>query len=172
MSKLQFVEVRLVPDPSMSDAEYFHQRRTKSGPHVGKVGVAINMLELIGGLARIKGRSEHQEAAAARFRLLHERSQIGGARAMDYAKQRVDTSGPQQDISAEVGDDARRQYRDAVRCLGMVRSSLVERVVVHDQSISAVSGKGARARQRATLELLDALDELAVHFKLATRRHA
>lgn len=163
------VEVKLIQDPSMTDAEFWHQRQTRSGPNVGKVGAAISMIELIGGLARIKGRTEPQEAAAAKFRMLFDRAQIGGAKATDYTKQRVDTSGPQQDASAEIGDDARRQYRDAVQYLGLVRSSLIERVVVHDQAISAIAGKGARGRDRATRELLLALDDLAVHFRLATK---
>lgn len=165
MSKHEFVQVRLVPDPAMTDAEYFHQRRTKTGPHVGKVGVAMNMLELIGGLARIKGVTEPQEAAAAKYRLLHDRAQIGGARAIDYAAVKVDTSGQAYGATAEIGEDARRQYKDAVRHLGMVRSSLVERVVVYDQSITMVAGKSSRARARGTRDLLDALDDLAVHFK-------
>lgn len=168
MSKHQFVEVRLVQDPAITDAEYFHQRQTKSGPYVGKVGVTINMLELVGGLARIRDRTELQEAAAAKYRLLHERSQIGGARAVDYAAVKVDTSGPSDSASAEIGEDARRQYKDAVQYLGMTRSSLVERIVVYDQSVSAVAGKGARARMTATRDLLDALEDLAVHFKFAT----
>lgn len=169
MSKLQFIEDRLIPDPTMTDAEYFHQRQTKSGPQVGKVVASINMLELIGGLARIRGRSEAQEAAAGKFRLLHERAQIGGARAMDYAAVKVDTSGPSQDGSSDRGEDARRQYKDAVRYLGMVRSGLVERVVVHDQSISALAGKNSRARSKITEDLLAAIDDLAVHFKLANK---
>ncbi|NGP18895.1 hypothetical protein [Devosia aurantiaca] len=164
------VEVRLVPDPSMTDAEYFHQRQTKAGDNVGKTGAAISMIELIGGLARIKDRTEPQEAAAAKFRMLFDRSQIGGAKATDYTKQRVDTSGPQQDASAEYGDDARRQYRDAVQFLGLLQSSLVERVVVHDQAISTVAGKSSRARTRVTRELLDALDRLAVHFGLSSTK--
>ncbi|MBN9335287.1 hypothetical protein [Devosia sp.] len=154
----------------MTDAEFFHQRQTKNGPHVGKVVAAVSMIELIGGLARIKDRTEVQEAAAAKFRLLHERAQIGGARAMDYARQRVDTSGSQQDANAEIGEDARRQYRDAVQGLGMVRSNIVERVVVFDQSISMIAGNGARSRMRATRELMAALDDLAVQFKLSPRQ--
>lgn len=164
------VGFRLVPDPSMTDAEYFHQRQAKSGPLVGKVTVAISMIELIGGLARIKDRSEAQEAAAAKYRLLHERAQIGGGRAIDYAAVKVDTSGQSGSASVEIGEDARRQYKDAVRYVGMTRSSLVERVVVYDQSISALAGKGSRARARATRDLLEALDDLAVHFRLASKR--
>lgn len=161
------VGFRMVPDPSMTDAEYFHQRQTKNGEHVGKVVAAISMIELIGGLARLKDRTEPQEAAAARFRTLHDRAQIGGARATDYAAARVDTSGQSPNANAEFGEDARRQYRYAVQHLGMVRSSIIERVVIHDHSISMIAGASSRARARVTRELLDGLDALAVYFKLA-----
>ena len=78
------VSHRLVPDPSMSDAEYFEQRRTKSGPNVGKVMVAVNLGEMIGGLARLE-HSDLQAEAAMKYRNLFDRAQIGGAKAIDYA---------------------------------------------------------------------------------------
>jgi hypothetical protein len=167
----RIVEHRLIPDPSMSDAEYFHQRQTKSGPNVGKVTAAFSMIEYIGGLARLKGASEMQIMAAARYRMAYDRAQIGGARAVDYAAVKVDTSGPSGDPLAGRVADALQQYKEAVRCLGMIRSNLVERVVCHDQSLTH-RGMGARARERAKEELFAALDDLAVHFKLATRRAA
>ena len=171
MSKAQFVEFRMVPDPSMSDAEYFHQRQVKSGPNVGKVAVAMNMLEYVGGLARLKGASEMQIMAAAKYRLAYERAQIGGARAMDYAAVKVDTSGPSRDPLAGRAADALEAYKQAVRCLGIVRSSLVERVICHDQSLTH-RGMGARTRARAKDDLFAALDELAEHFKLMTKQAA
>lgn len=171
MSKSEFVEFRMVPDPSMTDAEYFHQRQIKSGPNVGKVAVATNMLEYVGGLARLKGASEIQIMAAAKYRQAFDRAQIGGARAMDYAAVKVDTSGPIGDPLAGRVVDALEAYKQAVRCLGMVRSSLVERVICHDQSLTHRS-MGARARARAKNDLFNALDELAEHFKLATKRAA
>jgi hypothetical protein len=162
----------LRPDPSLTDAEYFHQRRVKPGKDVGKAPVLVNKLELIGGLARLGGVKEWQEAAAAKYRLLHERSQIGGAKAIDYAAVKVDTSGPSEDAVFIVGANARAEYRDAVQFLGMIRSNLVERVVVYDQSIGKIAGRSARARSRTTKLLLDALDDLAVHFGLAARKAA
>jgi hypothetical protein len=97
----------LRPDPLLTDAEYFHQRRVKPGKDVGKAPVLVNKLELIGGLARLGGVKEWQEAAAAKYRLLHERSQIGGAKAIDYAAVKVDTSGPSEDAVFIVGANAR-----------------------------------------------------------------
>lgn len=171
MDGVRLVEHRLVPDPMMTDAEYFEQRRTKSGPLVGKVSASMNMVELIGGLARIKDRTEVQEAAAGRFRLLHERAQIGGARAIDYGVARVDTSGSNYGLVVEFGEEARRAYSDAVRYLGMIRSSLVERVVVYDMSLRQVE-PGRRAQIKAKAALFDALDDLAVHFRFVARPRA
>ncbi len=165
------VSHRLVPDPSMSDAEYFEQRRTKSGPNVGKVMVAVNLGEMIGGLARLE-HSDLQAEAAMKYRNLFDRAQIGGARAIDYAAAKVDTSGPSDLAVFEVGAAARNDYSVTVRHLGLVRSSLVERVVCHDMSISSIAGRGMRARRRVTADLLAILDDLAVHFRLASKKAA
>jgi hypothetical protein len=167
----RIVQHRLVQDPSMTDAEYFHQRQIKSGPHVGKVTVAMSMVEYVGGLARLSGASEVQIMAAARYRMVFERAQIGGARAVDYAAVKVDTSGPRDDVLFGTVADALDNYKGAVRHLGMMRSSLVERIVCHDQSLTN-RGMGARARARAKDELFEALDDVAVYFKLTTRRVA
>lgn len=167
----RIVEHRLIQDPSMSDAEYFHQRQVRSGPNVGKVYAAMNMMEYIGGLARLKGASEAQIMAAAKYRSAYERAQIGGAQAVDYAAVKVDTSGPRGDPLNAHSLDALENYKRAVRCLGMLRSNLVERVIVHDQSLTR-RGMGSRARMAAKDELFSALDDLVVHFGLATKKKA
>ena len=167
----QVLGTRWIPDPAISDAEYFHQRQTKSGPYVGKVGAFTNMVEYIGGLARLKGASEMQIMAAAKYRNAYDRAQIGGARAVDYTAVKVDTSGPREDMLQGHHVDALEAYKEAVRCLGMLRSSLVERVIVHDQPLTH-RGMGARARAGAKDDLFSALDDLAVHFKLVTKRAA
>jgi len=164
------IEHRLVPDPMMTDAEYFERRRARPGPNVGKLSVPINMVELIGGLARIKDRTEQHEAVAARFRLLHDRAQLGGARATDYAAVRVDSS-INTSVVGEIGERARRDYAEAVQFLGMIRSSLVERVVIYDMSLRRIAGGSGRASLRAGQELREALDDLAVHFQMASKRH-
>jgi hypothetical protein len=168
---LVIADTRWIQDPAISDAEYFHQRQTKSGPYVGKVSVSTNMVEYIGGLARLKGASEMQIMAAAKYRMAFDRAQIGGARAVDYAAVKVDTSGPREDALGARQVDALEAYKNAVRCLGMLRSSYVERVIVHDQPLTR-RGMGARARDRAKTELLAALDDLAVHFRLTMKRAA
>lgn len=168
----QHISHRLIPDPSMTDAEYFEQRRTKSGPNVGKVHAAVNLGELIGGLARIDRRTDVHEEAAIRYRNLFDRAQIGGARAIDYAAAKVDTSGPSELAVFEVGAAAREAYSAVTLHLGMIRSGLIERIVCHDMSISSMAGRRHRARVRLTNDLLSSLDELAVYFKLVSRKAA
>src|SRR5690554_6536442 len=68
--------------------QHKHQER-KNTPH--------NMVILIGGLARVKTKSEAHVLAAIRYGNLFDRAQIGGARATDYTQVKVDTSGPKQD---------------------------------------------------------------------------
>ncbi|MBJ6986925.1 hypothetical protein [Devosia sp. MC521] len=161
----RIIAARLIQDPSMSDAEYYHQRQIKSGPNVGKVMVQFNLVEYIGGLARLEGVSELQIMAAAKYRNAYERAQIGGARAVDYEAVKVDTSGPREDVLTLSVADALETYRRAAQFLGLTRSSHIERVVCHDQPLTS-RGMGARERSRAKEELLATLEDLAAHFKL------
>jgi hypothetical protein len=167
--RARIIVSRMVLDPAISDAEYYHLRRTRSGPDVGKVKATVNLVELIGGLARIKGRSALQEEAAARYRRLWDQAQIGSTRATDYTRVRVDISGSGADV-LEFGEWARAEYGEAVRYLGMGRSSLIERVVVHDQSLRQVAGAGGKAAGNVRQQLLEVLDDLAVHFNLTARK--
>lgn len=162
---------RMLPDPMLTDAEYFHKRRTKISENAGKAEVKISAVEWIGGLARL-AHTDVQAEVAAKYRMLHERAQLGGARAIDYSAVKVDTFGNANLDIADIGAGARSSYEDAVQFLGMIRSNLVERVIVHDMPVSQIAGSSARARSRTTRMLLDALDDLAVHFKLSARKAA
>ncbi len=85
---------RLVPDPSMSDSEYIHQRASNpTKPNIGKVYVATNMTTLIGGLALVRRALDHHKRAAEWFKTAYESLYGGGmSPALDMAKVRVDTS--------------------------------------------------------------------------------
>lgn len=163
---MPIISTRMRPDPYLTDAEFYVRRRTKSGPYAGMTAVQVNLSETIGGLARLD-HNDAQEAAAQRFKAIWEAALIGGAKAVDYAAVKVDTSGPRGDAVVEAGIHARMRYQDAVKFLGIIRSNLVERVVVHDVPISRIAGKGSRARAKTTADLLSALDDLAKHFSLA-----
>jgi hypothetical protein len=140
---------------------------------------AVNLVTMIGGLARIKGLSPMQKAAAARYRTLYERAQIGGARATDYSAAKVDVSGGGRDVVMD-GADARREYARARRELGPFRASLLEKVICEEVSVrevarSMMGGSGdepkAQAGRRKTTRLvLEATDELVRHFGEGKRR--
>lgn len=130
-----------------------------------------NMAVLIGGFARIADRSEMQTLAAAKLRMLHERAQLGGARALDYGAVKVDTSGPSGDIIEVIGAKARKEYMDTVQALGLMKSSVVERVVIHDMSLRDLAialelGDSGGARKAAKRQLIDAVNGLVDHFGL------
>jgi hypothetical protein len=135
---------------------------------------AINLVTTIGGLARIKGLSDVQKAAAGRYRSLFERAQIGGAQAVDYAAVKVDVSGSGRDI-VEDGAQARREYLIARRRLGPFNASLLERVICMEVSVREMArslgeGSGDQGRQRTRRRLLVAVDELVSHFAQGSRR--
>lgn len=130
-----------------------------------------NLEITIGGLARITDRSIEQTLAAAKLRMLHETAQLGGAKAQDYSAVKVDTSGMSQEAIAEMGAAARQQYADAVQAIGMVKSSIIERVVIHDASLRDLAsglgfGDSGGARRKAKHELFESLNLLVDHFGL------
>lgn len=168
----KIIASRLTDDPSVTkglleavatgEIETKHEER-KFTPH--------NMVILIGGLARVKSRTEAQTLAAIRYNNLFERSQIGGARAIDYEAVKVDTSGPQQDQITASMDDARRELADAREALGKRAAGIVDAVVIGGTSIRKLAdklghGAGGQARHRAERELLAAMNVLVTIFKL------
>jgi hypothetical protein len=167
-AEVAVVSRRMVDDPMLTSAEHAH--RAQVGRAV-KVEVDIRLASLIGGLARMR-RTPAQEQAAARYRGLWERAQIGGARATDYSAVRVDSSGPSEAAVWEMGEDARRGYGAAVRALGMVGSAVVEKVVCHEMSVRQAAealgwGQGGAGRSRVLRLLREALAVLALHFQEA-----
>ncbi|KKB12380.1 hypothetical protein VE25_07460 [Devosia geojensis] len=166
---------RLVDNPLRTPATYLDELRRaaehgdRRGFEPGKIEAAINMQTLIGGFARVRNRTEAQMHAAARYRSIYERAQLGGSRAVDYAAVKVDTSGPAESTVLEIGEQARREYRDMVKVLGMDRSRLIEQVVCHDMSIRDVAVtrdlRDSGAGRALIVRLLkDAIDVVAEHF--------
>lgn len=173
---------RQVDDPMITPAELEHRRRLRlrrlergwvpgkdDPPPPGKIIADVKLTTLVGGLARIKDRSDAQVLAAARYRGLWDRIQIGGARAIDYTAVRVDTSAGPVDLVLSMGDEARQEYRSAVRRLGLVGSKLVEDVVCHDRSLRDLArrvegGDGGAAQERVKRAVLVQIDELVELF--------
>ena len=172
------IERRRVRDPMMTDAEYQHQRKRRPDDvTAGTIEVDVNMVTKIGGLARVAGLTEAHVLAAAKFRDLFDLKTLGGARATDYSALRVDTSGSSNADALERGDQARRRYLEAVQELGMLRSSLVEKVVCHDMSIRKVAKEllgngGGAAHAKVRQQLLEAIDVLIDVFDLKGGRGA
>src|SRR5690606_9137053 len=130
-----------------------------------------NMVILIGGLARVKARTEAQTLAAIRYGNLFDRAQIGGARATDYTQVKVDTSGPKQDQISAAQDDARRELTDARKALGTRSAAIVDMVAIGGASVRKLAlklgyGESGKARRKAEADLLAAVGELVVFFKL------
>lgn len=175
---------RLVHDPMMTDAEFQFQKRQEAeraerlgrNPRldIGKIMASVNMLELIGGLARItEGREEHHMMAAARFRTIHSLAQVGDARSIDYEAIRVDGE-PARKTPLEIGDDARREYRAVIQALGARYGSLVENVVIYDKPIRAIAvgfgyGESGTARRKIREDLFLGLDLMAEHMQFKSR---
>jgi len=171
-SSKRMVDSRLIDDPSVTagllEAVATGEVETK---HVSSKNTPVNMVLLVGGLARVGTKSEAQILAAIRYSTLFDRAQIGGARAIDYAQVKVDTSGPQQDQITASQDDARRELEQAREAVGARGTSVLDTVVIGGASIRKLaamlgyseSGKG---RRRAEAELMATIDVLVEHFKL------
>jgi hypothetical protein len=162
------VEKRMVDNPLRTTATYLAEIDA-AAKEPGRIEVNVKMATLIGGFAKVRGRTEAETLAAAKFRGLYERAQLGGARAVDYEAVKVDTSGPTEEAIFEIGDKARREYMGAVMRLGMDASSIIEQVVVHDMSVRDLcrargEGEGGAARDRMTKRLREATSALSDHF--------
>ena len=167
---LDQIEYVLVADPHLTDAEFYHQRQRSSDPYVGLAAAAMNQRGRLGGFAAFKNRTTAQDEAAARFRRMFDRAHRGGVQAIDYRNNKVDSSPFMANAYAgQTGIlDAADDYKRAVRHLGLIRSSLVERIVVHDIPMRQIA-TGARQRNRVAAELRAALDDLADHFGLVQK---
>lgn len=166
------IDSRLMDDPSVTagllEAVATGEVETK---HEASKNTPVNMVLLIGGLARVGTKSEAHILAAIRYSNLFDRAQIGGAKATDYSQVRVDTSGPRQDQITATQDDARRELELARKAIGARGTSVVETVVVGGASIRKLaamlgypeSGKG---RRRAEAELMATIDALVEFFQL------
>ncbi|GHA13479.1 hypothetical protein GCM10007989_05100 [Devosia pacifica] len=166
------VVYRSIPNPYITqgliDAVASDEVETK---HEASQMAAMNLTLLVGGLARVRNKTELQTAAAIRYSNLHDRSQIGGARAVDYSKERVDTSGPKQDALSASQDDARAELAGARKVLGVHHASIVDAVVIGGESIRTVAkrlgnGQSGSGRRKAEAALLDALDVLVDYFAM------
>lgn len=100
----RLLQNRLVPDPSMTDAEFLHQKNrereraqtvgVKPNLDVGKVWAQENAMSRMGALCYIRPpkRQPHHEMAAELFKSLYEARYGAGNPAMDTSRIIVDSS--------------------------------------------------------------------------------
>tara|TARA_R100000365_G_C2746354_1_gene75605 strand:+ start:2846 stop:3448 length:603 start_codon:yes stop_codon:yes gene_type:complete len=170
------IQIRMVQDPSISDAQFWHDREQRpDDPYVGMVGVAMNLKTVVGGFARYSG-DEHQIMAAAKFKRLHELSQIGGARACDMEREPVDGGGTNPEATFEIGADARKQFVAMQAHLGKEMFKRFERVVIggvgptaYVRMITGLHKPNTAQVAKGKREVRRIANNLAVFWGLSTR---
>jgi hypothetical protein len=173
MGLLMLVEIenRLIPDPSMTDSEYYHQRaKNPTKPNIGKVYAQSNPLTRIGALWYIRRRQPHHEMVATMFKALYEGrygTQGGG---MDPSREPVDTSPIAHDSGMAAKIDRDRKIVDLERQIGKPAF----RVLVKALILCAPVGEGLSSRpsQRAVAQFLDILDHVAELWQFKARKAA
>jgi hypothetical protein len=124
--------------------------------------VIVNKVTTVGGLARMKGLSGTQLAAAGRYRVLSEVAMMDAARGTDYAAVRVDVSGGGRDMALD-GAAARRELAIARRTIGPFYASLLDQIVCEERSVRDLA-QGGNARLLTNRRVREALDVLVEHF--------
>lgn len=159
---------RQVPDPSMSDAEYLHQRSiAPHKPDIGKVWVQENPVTRIGALVFIRQRSKHHERAAEAFKNDYEALYGSGSPGIDPSRQQVDTSTIGDDKGMVARLDRGKRLGDARELLGKDGfDALVACIVL---GIPAGEGEHWRQRKDNVAAVLEALTRLAVAWGFQTR---
>lgn len=143
----------------------------EAGAGQRRIKVTLNMVDRIGGLARVRGLSEAQIEAATRYRQMWEGAQLGAGGAIDYGRVKVDTSGPGAEGGLAGSMDAFDGYRKAVQALGSIGSALLDQVVCQEMSLRQAArkrniGDGGRGFIEFTADLRRVLDLLVLHLGL------
>jgi len=174
-SKIKAAPIETGPDlrdvwveaPLKTWAQYMHE--LDSGlPQAGRERVQVDRRTLMGGFCRFHG-SEAQEKAAARFKAIYERSQVGGAKAVDPSREAVSGGGINPESVIEIGADARSAYNRLFTQFGSVDMRRLEFVIIGDHGPTAYArwryrdrAPDGRAIGRASVELRSLVDMLAV----------
>lgn len=168
---------RLVPDPSMTDSEYLHQKNlereraeaTGKEPRltIGKVWVEENAITRIGALVFIRRREAHHELAAERFKSLYEARYGAGNPSMDPGRIQVDTSPIAHDSGMAAKLDNTWQLDVARATMGKEAFDRLVALLVLE--IPVGNGLTSRPRQRSIDRVLADLDALSGIWKLSAR---
>ena len=169
---MNMIRNRLVPDPSMSDAEYLHQQARHPGrPNIGKVYVKENALTRLGGLAHIRQRQHHHEMAAERFKSLYEARYGVAAPGLDPSRVRVDASPRGHDSGMAARLDRTATLEQAMAQLGKAAADRLVALLVLGVAAGDLprAGTGWRARKASVETVLEDLERLAVFWGFRMR---
>lgn len=169
MEQMVVLESRMIENPHTTDA-LVDAAIAKGEEEPRWIPAAVNLVTTIGGLARIKGLTDAQKAAAARWRSLGEQvQQLGKLKGSDPEVEKVDGGGGGSDIIA-LASDALRERRILRRKLGDMTAKLLDDVICHDLGLRALArqegepdgGSGTmRMRKRVLVAVSDLVHLLA-----------
>lgn len=168
MNAMADIETRRVDSPLLTWAQFVHEL-DEGRPNAGKQLATINLRTLMGGFCRFHG-TEAQQRACAKLKSLYERSQVGGAKAIDPSVEPVDGGGVNPEANIEIGADARKQYVAVRALLGRRDLERIEFVVIRERGPTPYAkwrglGDGGRGVSRGMVEVREVADRLAVHWK-------
>lgn len=144
-------------------------------PQAGRERVALDRRTLMGGFCRFHG-TEAQEKAAARFKAIYERSQVGGAKAVDPSREPVDGGGINPESVIEIGADARAAYNEMVAIFGKSIMKRFEYVMVGEHGPTAYARwlhhgqqQSGQVVARCAADFRRLMEHLAVHLKMQNK---
>lgn len=173
MNAIADIREERVDSPLLTWAQFLHELE-QGKPNAGKQIVSMNMRTVLGGFCRFHG-TEAQQKACAKLKSLYERSQVGGAKAVDPSLEPVDGGGINPEANIEIGADARREYNAVRALLGRQDLDRIEFVVIRERGPTPYAkwrgfGDGGRGVSRGMVEVREIADRLAEHWQLQTRR--
>lgn len=174
----RLIRNRLVPDPSITDAEYLYQKnrereRAESEGReprlsIGRVWVEENAVSRIGALCFIRRREPHHEAAAEKFKGLYEARYGAGNPAIDPSRVIVDNSPIAHDSGMAAKIDRTVAIESAEKLLGkeafnrLVALLVLEEPVQEGATILPSGEPNRRHVRKAVDVVLGDLDALSV----------
>jgi len=173
MNAIADIAEKRVDSPLLTWAQFIHELDTGK-PHAGKEIVSMNMRTVLGGFCRFHG-TEAQQKACARLKSLYERSQVGGAKAVDPSLEPVDGGGINPEANIEIGADARKEYNRVGYLLGPRDLQRIEFVVIREHGPTRYATwrgfeDNGRGRAKASVEVRDIADRLAEFWQFQSRR--
>jgi hypothetical protein len=163
-----------IDSPLTTYAQLLHEIET-GVPHPGRHKAMVDKRTLLGGFCRFHG-SQSQNEAAAKFKSIYERAQVGGAKAVDPEKEPVDGGGINPESVITIGADARQAYIAMQKKFGHSIMRQLEFVIIGEKGPTAYARWLHRGRPqsgqvtaRCQSDFRRLMDEVAVHLKLQTR---